>query len=305
MDVSLFSPAKINLTLAITGRRPDGFHELVSLVAPLDYGDTLEAKSKEPGTGSKFSLECDHPEVPGDGSNLVVKAAEAFATATGWPGRVHFRLIKRIPPGAGLGGGSSNAVAALRALNQLAGGLLDEANLAAVAATLGSDCVLFLANAPAVMRGRGERIECLPAAATARLHGRRVLLFKPSFGVGTSWAYQRMVTRGADYVPAVEAEEQLAAWLRGHAAAEELPGNNMESAVFEKYTALPVLGEKLRQAFGVRMRMSGSGSACYAWLGDAAAGATPVISAETVTGMKQMIHACWGAGAFVQEARLV
>jgi len=302
MDVSLFSPAKINLTLAITGRRPDGFHDLVSVVAPLDFGDTLEAKHK---IGGKFSLECGHPEVPVDGSNLVLKAAEAFATTTGWSGRVHFRLTKRIPPGAGLGGGSSNAVAALLALNQLAGGLLGEAQLAAVASTLGSDCALFLASAPVVMRGRGEHIEKLPAAAATRLHGRRVLLFKPSFGVGTPWAYQRMVTRGADYVPASEAEARLAAWVRGNVAAEELPGNNMEPAVFEKYVALPMLGEKLRREFGLRMRMTGSGSACYALLSDMATGLTLAVSDETVTRIKQMIRACWGEGAFVQEARLV
>lgn len=293
MDVSFFSPAKINLFLAVTGRRPDGFHDLVSVVAPLDFGDTLEAKTKGQGAGNRFTLECDHPEVPVDGSNLVLKAAQAFAGLTGWKGGVDFKLTKRIPPGAGLGGGSSNAVAALRALNQLAGGLLDEGQLATGAATLGSDCALFLANAPAVMRGRGERIDLLPAAA--RLHGRRVLLFKPSFGVGTPWAYQRMITRGTDYMPATEAEERLAAWTQGNAPAEELLRNNMEPAVFEKYLALPVLGEKLHHAFGVRVRMSGSGSACYALLGDDQV-ATPLVA---------RIQGCWGEGAFVQEARLV
>lgn len=305
MDVSFFSPAKINLFLAVTGRRPDGFHDLVSVVAPLDFGDTLEAISKEQGARSRFTLECDHPEVPVDGSNLVLKAAQAFAELTGWKGGVDFKLTKRIPPGAGLGGGSSNAVAALRALNQLAGGLLDEGQLATVAATLGSDCALFLANAPAVMRGRGERIDLLPAAAAARLHGRRVLLFKPSFGVGTPWAYQRMITRGTDYRPATEAEERLAAWIQGNAPAEELLRNNMEPAVFEKYLALPVLGEKLHRESGVRVRMSGSGSACYALLGDAATGTATVISAETVTRMKRLIRECWGVGTTVQEARVV
>src|SRR5438552_482615 len=134
MDVSLFSPAKINLFLAVTGRRADGFHDLVSVVAPLDFGDELVAElggsRREAGGGKQFTLECDHPEVPVDGANLVLKAAEAFVAATGWSGSVHFRLTKRIPPGAGLGGGSSNAVAALRALNRLAGGLLDEVRLA-------------------------------------------------------------------------------------------------------------------------------------------------------------------------------
>ena len=188
MGVSLFSPAKLNLFLAVTGRRADGFHDLVSVAAPLDFGDQLEARSRERGAGSQFTLTCDQPEVPVDGGNLVLKAAAAFVAATGWQGGVDFTLTKRIPVGAGLGGGSSNAVAALRALNQLSGGALAGEKLAAVAASLGSDCALFLHNAPVVMRGRGERIEALPASAAARLRGRRVLLFKPSFGISTPWA---------------------------------------------------------------------------------------------------------------------
>ena len=106
--VSVFSPAKINLFLAVTGRRADGYHELVSVVAPLTFGDelTVETGEMRPESGEQFSLECDDPQVPVDGSNLVLKAAEAFATATGWKAAVRFRLAKRIPVGAGLGGGT-------------------------------------------------------------------------------------------------------------------------------------------------------------------------------------------------------
>ena len=317
MKVSLFSSAKVNLFLAITGRRADGFHDLVSVVAPLDFGDQLVAevrgqRSEDRGPsfakasavakpmadkseGRQFTLECDHPEVPVDGSNLVLRAAEAFAAATGWKEQVHFCLTKRIPLGAGLGGGSSNAVAALRALNQLSGGLLEDVRLAGLAAQLGSDCALFLANVPVVMRGRGELVETLPALAAARLRGRRVLLFKPSFGISTPWAYQRMITRGTDYLPVAEAEARLAVWLGGEASGEELLFNNMEPAAFEKYVALPVLLEKLCGESGARPRMSGSGSACYVLLGDDQV-AAPLIA---------RIRTCWGPDAFVQEARLV
>jgi 4-diphosphocytidyl-2-C-methyl-D-erythritol kinase len=294
MQVTLFSPAKVNLFLAVTGRREDGFHDLVSVVAPLDFGDEVEARSREQGAGSRFSLECDDPEVPVDGSNLVLRAAETFAAATGWGEPVHFRLTKRIPPGAGLGGGSSNAVAALRALNQLSGGLLDESRLGEIATKLGSDCALFLANAPVVMRGRGDRVEPLPGQAAARLCGRRILLFKPSFGISTPWAYQRMVARGRDYLPPVEAENRLMVWLSAAVRAEELLFNNMEPAAYEKYVALPLLLEKLRGEYGVDARMSGSGSACYALLGDDQV-ADPLVA---------RIRACWGAGAFVQESRI-
>jgi 4-diphosphocytidyl-2-C-methyl-D-erythritol kinase len=231
--------------------------------------------------------------VPVDGSNLVLRAAEAFAAATGWGEPVHFCLTKRIPPGAGLGGGSSNAVAALRALNQLSGGLLDASRLGEVAAKLGSDCALFLANAAVVMRGRGDRVEPLPDPV-ARLRGRRVLLFKPSFGISTPWAYQRMVARGRDYLPMAEAENRLWGWLGGAGPAEGLLFNNMEPAAFEKYIALPLLLEKLRGECGVVARMSGSGSACYALLGDDQV-ADPLVV---------RIRACWGAGAFVRESRI-
>lgn len=296
MPVSLFSPAKLNLFLAVTGRRADGFHDLVSVAAPLDFGDQLRAEDRGRWTesGAQFTLECDQPEVPVAGSNLVLKAAAAFALATGWKQQVHFHLTKRIPLGAGLGGGSSNAVGALRALNQLAGGLLDETRLAEVATTLGSDCALFLRSAPVVMRGRGEQVAGLPESAALRLRGRRVLLFKPSFGISTPWAYGRMIARGMDYLAAEQAEARLARWRDGTAPAEELLFNNMEPAAFDKYSALPLLLAELRREFGVAAAMSGSGSACFALLRD---------KTET-TALADRIRACWGAESFLQEARL-
>ncbi len=293
----VFSPAKINLFLAVTGRRTDGYHDLVSVAAPVDFGDelTVEAEAGTRKTAGGFSLECNDPTVPVDGTNLVLRAAEAFAAATGWPGRVHFKLTKRIPPGAGLGGGSSNAVAALRALNALSGGRLPAARLAEVAATLGSDCALFLPDAPVVMRGRGERITTLTPGAAARLRGRRVLLFKPGFAISTPWAYDRMAQAAPrHYLPAAAAEARLAAWLDGEAPVERLLFNNMERVAFAKYLALPVLLDQLRGEFGLAVGLSGSGSACYAVLGEGFAPA-PVVA---------RIRAGWGPAAFVQEARL-
>jgi 4-diphosphocytidyl-2-C-methyl-D-erythritol kinase len=305
MEVSLFSPAKINLFLAVTGRRSDGYHDLVSVAAPLDFGDTLVARTGEVRPGAPFTLECDDPAVPVDESNLVLKAARAFAAATGWQQAVHFVLRKKIPIGAGLGGGSSNAVAALRALNRLAGEPLDAVGLTRLAAGLGSDCVLFLADAPVVMRGRGERVEVLSAAAAARVRGRQVLLFKPSFGVSTPWAYGRMVARGSDYLPAVEAEARLAGWLAGGSGLEELLFNNMEPAVFAKYLPLPVLLEKLSKQFSLAAVMSGSGSTCYALLPGTAGGADGADNRDLIAAMRAAIEAGWGSDIFLQPARLV
>lgn len=290
MSVTVFSPAKINLFLAVTGRRPDGFHDLVSVVAPLEFGDSLIVDGAQRG----FSLECDDPAVPVDGTNLILKAAELFAATTGWTGAAHFKLTKRIPMGAGLGGGSSNAVAALRALNQLSGGRASDAQLDAMAAKLGSDCVLFLRNAPIVMRGRGERVDLLPATGISRLRGRRVVVFKPSFGVSTPWAYGRMVARGTDYLAAAEAERRFAEWVVGTASAEKLLFNNMEGAAFEKFVALPVLAAKLSEEFGVMVRMSGSGSACFALVGDD----------YVTTTLEARIRASWGTATFLQVTRI-
>src|ERR1017187_4551716 len=97
--VTIFAPAKLNLFLAVTGRRADGFHDLVSVAAPLDFGDTLvvEARGEGQGANGNFSLTCNDEAVPCDESNLVLKAARAFAIATGWRGGANFSLEKQIP----------------------------------------------------------------------------------------------------------------------------------------------------------------------------------------------------------------
>jgi 4-diphosphocytidyl-2-C-methyl-D-erythritol kinase len=291
--ISIFAPAKVNLFLAITGRRRDGFHDLVSVAAPIDFGDTLDVSPS-----SEFSLECDGSDVPLDDTNLVLKAARLFAEKTGWRGGARFILKKRIPVGAGLGGGSSDAIATLRALNHLADAShrLESDALAALAAQLGSDCPLFLHQGPVIMRGRGDAITSLPASARQRVRGRRLLLFKPGFGVATAWAYSQLATSApTHYVSHVNAEQRLAAWLADSTAPlEELLFNNMEPAVFAKFIALPVLLAQLQSRFGVQPHMSGSGSACYTLLQtDTAVG--PLIA---------MIRDAWGESAFVREALL-
>jgi len=294
--VELFAipaPAKLNLFLAVTGRRSDGFHDLVSLVVTLDFGDTLRVEPAE-----RMELCCDDPAVPADASNLVLKAAHAFAQATGWKGGARFTLEKRVPAGAGLGGGSSDAAATLLALNRMAGAgfTLNASRLAEVAATVGSDCPLFLAGGPSVMRGRGERLESLPPRAVARFAGRRVLVFKPGFGIATPWAYGRLAAGApASYLPAAEAEARLRAWMQDdHAPAERLLFNSMEPPAFRKFPALPLLLEELRVEFGFAAGMSGSGSACFALLPE---------GADSAPAMARVRRA-WGASAFLREARI-
>jgi 4-diphosphocytidyl-2-C-methyl-D-erythritol kinase len=293
-SVCVFAPAKINLFLAVTGRRPDGFHELSSLVAPLDFGDTLWL---DPRTGAgEDTLSCAQPGVPVDATNLVLRAAAAFrrqAGANGLP-PVHFTLLKETPAGAGLGGGSSDAAAALRGLNHLAARPLAAEVLRTCATEIGSDVPLFLENGPVIMRGRGERIEVLDADASAALGGHEVLVFKPPFAVPTAWAYGRLRERGAEwYLDAAVSEAQLAAWTAAPAWANIPLENNLEKPVFEKYAALPVLLEELREKFDLRCRMSGSGSACFALIEPASPRAE----------IGQAIREAWGPEAFIRFTR--
>ena len=291
-SISVFAPAKLNLFLAVTGRRADGFHDLVSLVAPLDSGDTLRLT---PVAGGADELVCSVPGVPTDASNLVLKAAAAWRAAGGRAPRVRFELEKWTPAGAGMGGGSSDGVAALRGLQQIAETALPEPTLAAVAAGLGSDCPLFLAGVPTIMRGRGERLEFLATAECARLTGRRVLVCRPSFGIETPWAYGRLVAGAPQtYMPAAAAEARLAAWRAGGLELEALLANSFEPVAFGKFLALPALAARLRERCGLRLHLTGSGSACFALLpenGDEAGALAEVRSA-------------WGSEAFAVVARL-
>ena len=293
--IDYFCPAKINLCLAITGRRADGYHDLVSVVAPVALGDTLSV-----APAVRTTLACDDPSLPVDESNLVLKAAHAFRTATGWEGGATFTLRKRIPMGAGLGGGSSDATSALIALNQLAGNPLAPEALAKLAATVGSDCALFLAGGLVVMRGRGERVERL---AGSRLNGRKVLIFKPAFSISTPWAYTRLAALATGvgrapvtgaYISSSAAEDAVGKVAKAAAAGNDLDAllfNSLELPAFEKFAALPTLLGQLQRKFGLAPRMSGSGSACFALLPER----VPVAE------ITAFIRAAWGESAWVVE----
>ncbi|MGE9295116.1 MAG: 4-(cytidine 5'-diphospho)-2-C-methyl-D-erythritol kinase [Puniceicoccales bacterium] len=263
-SLTLRSPAKVNLLLAITGVREDGFHDLVSLVAPLEFGDDVTVEIDPALSGD--TLECDFPGVPTDGTNLALRAVAAFREVAPIDGGVRVRLEKRIPAGAGLGGGSSNASTVLLALNELCGQPIDKQRLSEISAALGSDCPLFLAGKPVIMRGRGEHLQMLSEEANASLRGRRVLVFKPGFGINTGWAYGRMKSERRWYCPPEEAEGMVSKWLADPASSEVPLFNNMEGPAFEKYLALPTVLELIRERHGLRCLMSGSGSSCLVLL---------------------------------------
>ena len=243
--LELQCPAKLNLLLAVTGRRPDGFHDLVSLVAPLAWGDTLRVEA-----AAKLSLACDDPAVPVDDTNLVLKAAAAFRAATGWSGGARFTLTKRIPHGAGLGGGSSDAATVLKAVNQLCGSPLELEQLAEIAGSIGSDVPFFLYDSACDATGRGEIIN--PVSFP---HELTVVLVKPPFGIPSAWAYKQWAEseelNGVLYAP------QICPW--------GTMVNDLERPVFAKHLNLPTLKMwLLDQPETLAALKSGSGSTVFA-----------------------------------------
>lgn len=280
--------------LAITGVREDGFHELVSVVAPLEFGDDLTIEVRSGLTSD--NLTCDAPDVPTDARNLVLQAAQVFREKVPTAPFFAFELDKRIPAGAGLGGGSSNASIALRGMNELCGQPLDEAALYDLAARLGSDCPLFLAGQPMIMRGRGEHLSPLPPAARAALQGQELALFRPPFGIGTGWAYGVMKAHAPTmYCPARVAEAMLEHWFASPADLASWPlFNNMEAAAATKYLAIPSLLEDLQRTHQIRCRMSGSGSACFALI------ESPLKGEQ----LQQLVQDAWGADCWWQSTRI-
>jgi len=257
-------PAKVNLFLSVTGPREDGFHDLVSVVTPIEAADELEVELLAPG--APWAWRCNVPGLPEGRDNLVGKAAALYQARIGATEGLAIRLEKRIPSEAGLGGGSSDAAGMLLALQSLYGNPLGQDELEVLAAAVGSDCPLFLQGEAVVMRGRGERIERLPTQVLQRLDGIELTVFKPQFGIPTGWAFGHLREKQA-YLGAEASEARLAEWLGNSEDLEELFYNSFEHVVTEKYVAMDAMLSTLREQYGIACLMSGSGSACFALAG--------------------------------------
>lgn len=265
-SLEIFSPAKINLFLAVMGEREDRFHEILSLVAKVKLGDNLEIALNE---RIEDKIECNIEGVPLDNENLIMKAIKKIRQNHRFHEGVYVKLNKRIPIGAGFGGGSSNAVATLKGLNQLLGEPINTDQIKKLAMELGSDCPLFLEEGLMVIRGRGEKIERAGKELNERFKGQRILLFKPTYSINTRWAYEEMRKNPKYYVIKQDAEmgfnigvERL---IRGNEL-ESILFNNFENIVFKAYPALRDVMTTLYEEHHIRGLLSGSGSGCFCLL---------------------------------------
>jgi 4-diphosphocytidyl-2-C-methyl-D-erythritol kinase len=255
------SGCKVNLLLNILGKRPDGYHELETVMHPVGLHDHLEFER----AGSGISLTCTDPHLPVNSKNLVFRAATLFLQSTGAGPRegIRIHLRKNIPIAAGLGGGSGNAATTLLALNELFGHPLQPARLQEIASSLGSDIPFFLQNRPALATGRGEIIT--PLEAFPPLQGTYLVLMHPEFGISTPWAYEQLAKFPAALQGVAGRAAQLVSSLQ-----KDLAGacrqfyNSLEAPALWKYPLLELFQGHLRENGALAALMSGSGSTTFA-----------------------------------------
>lgn len=270
MELTLHALAKVNLTLIVGARRDDGYHDVSTVMQTVGLYDTLTLTG-----GSGLTMTCTAPDLPTDGSNLVLRAAALFCRELHLPAPdLHLHLQKRIPSQAGLGGGSSDAAAVLRAMRTLYAPEVSDAELERMAAALGSDVPFFIRGGTALATGRGERLTPLP-----RLADGWFVVVKPPEGFSTPAMYRRL-----DELPPQPPQPDGmpsalgAGELRAVAAAL---CNSFERAV-PPDSAVWVIREALRAQGALAAMLSGSGSAVFGLFDreDAARAAAEVLRAR-------------------------
>jgi len=244
----LESPAKVNLRLEILKKRKDGYHELRTVLQKIDLHDTIYfSLKKENG----ISIVTDHPDLPVGKRNLVYQAVQSILERSDYRGGVHVKIMKRIPLGAGLGGGSSNAAATLKALNQLLRMNLPEKELMGMGLRIGADIPFFFMEGSAIGSGIGERLKEIELA------GLWYVLIYPNFQVSTRWAYQNFVLTKVrfrlNFYRLLRTPEGIAHILR----------NDLEEVVSRQYPQIDIMKRIILGTGALGALMTGSGPTVF------------------------------------------
>ncbi len=254
MNLSSPSFAKVNWCLKVQGKRGDGFHEILTLLQSIDLSDRLRFESR---SDSRIRLSLEGAPVAEGEDNLAVRAARLLQMKTGCDKGARIHLDKRIPVGAGLGGGSSNAAVSLMALNALWQLGLGYTELAEIASELGSDVPFFLVGGLALGWGRGERILRLPPLKFAP----DLLLIYPRFEVAAGFVYSRLKVGRSSRLTAGEAETRIQPFQTAVANGKwEALENDLEGAVLQEFPVLAALQMELRDVGCRKVMLCGSGS---------------------------------------------
>ena len=263
-EITVFAPAKINVILRILDRRPDGFHNLWSIMQTVALEDEVQIRVR--ADRQDIQLRCDATQLAADQSNLVYRAATAVLARAQQSIGLDIELRKRIPMGAGLGGGSSDAAATIIGLNHLLQLEWSSTQMADVGQSLGSDVPFFLFAPSACVAGRGETVRPVVIEGA-----RWVVLVNPGFGVNTKWAYQELAATRIAVTPLSLVQRELdrrslVSWAQLIAAAE----NDFEAPVFAEHGKLREIKRSL-QAHGAEIALlSGSGATVFGVFADEA-----------------------------------
>ena len=248
--MKFLSPAKVNLHLEVLGKRPDGYHEIQTLMHRVGLFDEVEISLG----GRGIRLVSEGEEVPAGTENLVCRAAQILFEEFGIPGDLQIRLQKRIPVAAGLGGGSSNAATVLRGLNDLLQAGAEEERLMGLGAKIGADVPFFIFQKPALARGMGERLVAVQLPTPLWF-----LLLVPPFRISTAWAYEfydRLGEKKEDPIRLKDSYPDLAGLL-------PVLKNDLELAAFSQHPQMAQMKEELLARGAPGALMSGSGPVIF------------------------------------------
>jgi 4-diphosphocytidyl-2-C-methyl-D-erythritol kinase len=249
-SITVKAPGKLNLHLRITGKRPDGYHEIESLFVPVALWDTLNISKANKG----LKVICKGRELPEGQENLVYRAAVLFFKKTGIENGARVTLVKEIPISSGLGGGSSDAAAVLKGLNTIWDGPLSGKDLEELALSLGADVPFFLFQGPAIVRGIGEILEPVSGFPVFWY-----VIVSPMLEVSTAWAYGQVRLR-------LTGEGNKDTIKAFNAAALKIPDllyNDLESVALGKYPFLCSIKESLLALGALGALMTGSGPSIF------------------------------------------
>ena len=254
-SIEVSAPAKINLFLHVVGKRDDGYHELRTLMCCIGLHDTLVLHMAT----DRCEISCSDPNIPGDETNLAMKAALAFNRALAEQTSITARnlsidLIKRIPAGAGLGGGSSDAAAVLKALNRYYNHPLSKADLSALALSLGADVPFFIDRRPAIATGVGERLE-----PYFQLPPWSVVVVYPGFAVSTAEVFENL------NLGLTKCEKQLRyfPFKYGKFDSTRHLCNDLETVAVNRFPVIDTIKKELMNQGAIGSLMTGSGSAVF------------------------------------------
>ena len=266
------APAKINLFLDVLGKRPDGYHNIQSIVLPISVYDRVILENRPNGIETVAANDIQLPGIPWamtwcrPEDNLTTRAARLLKEATGHAGGVRIVLEKNIPIGAGLGGGSSDAAAVLKGLNTLWKTGLSQDQLISLGTRLGCDIPALIHGGSLCMEGVGEQITPVRCHAHNHLW---LLLVYPGFAISTTDIYARYEA-GLTSVPAADKFHQVVSGLEQGVPTQVAAGlyNALQPAVFQKYPLLALIKNKLAAAGALGVQLTGSGSTLYALVHD-------------------------------------